>query len=275
VQTTAASKFAPRLRVVQVGRCMTEDTQPNERPLSRKGAAIPIVYSAHRKAPFTAGTGNHYPTTTNFSRTPAASTSNPQSGTYNSNLYEHRRHNYHHDVWQAKRRRMERESGPRNVDSGHPRTSYPKARKFRKTEPTELLIDVPPECRKGAHGCQKLRKQWVAHQIKEIQTSIGVKVQFCGYLNNSARFTCANDQSPVGSVVICGLFCSSIIGVNLSKFASASSHLPADVGSQPDSDMQEEIIISDYLIHIDGELGEVVHKHPSLSDGEQVRSIHL
>jgi hypothetical protein len=40
--------------------------------------------------------------------------------------------------------------------------------------------------------------------------------------------------------------------------------------------MQDEIIISDYLIDVDAELSEVVHEQPSLSaNGEQVRSIHF
>lgn len=122
-------------------------------------------------------------------------------------------------------------------DLGHKLTcttlaSYPKPRKFRKPEPTELLVDVPPKCRKGAPGCQKLRKQWIALQIKEIQTNIGVKVQFCGYLENCARFTCADDQTQVTRASDCELFCSGAISGPqqpcLSQSSSTGGHpLPA------------------------------------------------
>jgi hypothetical protein len=189
---------------------MIEDAQPNERPLSKKGAAIPMVHSALRRTPFAAGARNQYPPTTDFNRMPAP-TSNfyPPSGTCARNTYQHKRHNYPHDARQAKRRRIERDSDAHNVKPGHkpvPVTSYSKSRKFRKPEPTELLVDIPPECRKGAPGCQKLRKQWITNQIKDIQTNTGVMVQFGGYLENSARFTCTNDQYSVRRMIDRELF---------------------------------------------------------------------
>lgn len=255
---------------------MIEDAQPNERSFSKKGAAIPMVRSAHWKT----STANHYQTPNHAGRTPGVTNNSQVSGTYNSNQYQQRRSNYPHDTWQGKRRRIGHSSAS-NVDPGRKATSlayapYPKARKIRKLEPTELLVELPPECRKGASGCHKLRKQWIGRQIKEIQTNIGVKVEFCGYLGNSARFTCSNDQSSVAEVIDCEFFYLNIIGVHLSLLAQAGSHQQVDVGSQPDNDMQDEITISGYIVDADAELDEGVLVHPSASaDREQVIVINL
>jgi hypothetical protein len=157
-----------------------------------------MVRSSRWKPPPTA---NQYKTPSYLGRTPATTNNSQQAGTYNSNHPTHQQSwsNYSHesDTWQAKRRRI----GHSGAHLLH--TPYSKARKVRKPEPTELLVDIPPECRKGAPGCQKLRKQWLSRQIKEIQMNIGVKVQFCGYMQNSVRFTCSNDQPPVAPVIDC------------------------------------------------------------------------
>lgn len=197
---------------------MVEDVQPNERSFSRKGAAIPTVHSANRKTNLT-GSGNRY---SHFSRAIATTSYYRQPGTRHDSQYEHRRHNYPNDGWQAKRRRIEYDSralassGSGYTGRPNPTTSnlHHKVRKPRKREPTELLVDIPPECMKGAPGCQKLRRKWIALQIKEIQANIGVNVQFCGYLENSARFTCTDDQASVAKATDCKLSCSSISECN-------------------------------------------------------------
>jgi hypothetical protein len=68
--------------------------------------------------------------------------------------------------------------------------------KGRKPEVTELLIDLPPDCRKGAPGCNSLRKQWIKLEAQRIYRETGVMVEFLGVIGNTARFVCADDQTP-------------------------------------------------------------------------------
>ncbi|KAF8076200.1 hypothetical protein FPV67DRAFT_402317 [Lyophyllum atratum] len=182
---------------------MTEDVQPNERPLNRKEATIPIIRPIPAsRAPCQRGGYAH--SATRYHHKPL---NGPQNGTYpfttshNHQQYGNQsKRSYHHphDGPYTKRRRTNYESStePRHESAKASSFLLPKPpNKSRKStkrkvhpEPIELLVDLPPQCRKGAPDYRRLRGQWESVQTQELSTNTGVPLKLGGYTQDCARF---------------------------------------------------------------------------------------
>lgn len=198
---------------------MTEDVQPNERFLNRKGGAIPAIRPtpSSSRGSFQRGRGSfmqrgrrvpHYPGYR--PNHPTSSYNNAQNALAHGTQFESlpkRPDDYPPNTSWVKRRRVDYNHDMRDSTIYHgpiaTRTtakvnvpSHPKPRQRRQAEITELLIDLPLECRKGAPECNELRKQWREREIHRIYAETEVVVELCGITGNTARFVCADDQTP-------------------------------------------------------------------------------
>ncbi|GLB33619.1 putative WD40 repeats containing protein [Lyophyllum shimeji] len=181
---------------------MTEDAQPNERPLNRKGGTVPLVRATQAgKGALQRGRGydlltrnDHRPP--NGPRTEAY----PRVTSQNHSWYTDALKRARYDGPHTKRRRTFHESttdsrsrpdvaatspSPLVKPPSRPRKS---AKRKAQHEPTELLVDLPPQCRKGAPDSRQLRKQWQIAHAEELSAKTGVPLRFGGYANDCARF---------------------------------------------------------------------------------------
>lgn len=192
---------------------MPEDVQPNERLLNQRAGAVPVIRPARGSwGGFQRGRGN---SVQSERRIPGERPNHPNfyyNHTYNSSAnteiesLPNRPNNYRPNTngsWTKRRR----------IDYSHPTTNHdpiaipsgpkatiparpPKPRRRRQPEVTELLVDLPPECRKGAPESKESRHQWKEREILRIYAEIGIRVEFRGVVGNTARFVCADDQTP-------------------------------------------------------------------------------
>lgn len=196
---------------------MTEDVQPNERSLNRKGGAIPAIHPSSSRGSFLErGRGSfmqrgrrmsHYPGYR--PNHPTSSYNNAQNARAHGTQFESlpkRPNDYPPNTW-VKRRLVDFNHHMRDSTIHHGPLatritatvnvpSHPKPRQRRQAKVTELLIDLPPDCRKGAPEYNELRKQWRECEIHRIYAETEVKVELRGITGNTARFVCADDQTP-------------------------------------------------------------------------------
>ncbi|KAG6855037.1 hypothetical protein C0991_005966 [Blastosporella zonata] len=182
---------------------MTEDAQPNERPANRKGSAVPVIHSiqANNRGRGTfqrGGYGTRY-----YQR----SLNRPQTGLYHFTSHN-QQHNYlsngslhFHEPRNAKRKRTDHEPGSHSrsetTDPSILSVSKPHTKRRiwqDRPESLELLIDLPPQCRKGAPNSNRLRKNWEAQQIAELSIEMGAPLRCVGYIKDAARFVI--DDTP-------------------------------------------------------------------------------
>ncbi|KAF5388209.1 hypothetical protein D9615_000222 [Tricholomella constricta] len=193
---------------------MYEDAQPNERPSNRKGGAVPIIRSTQaigRGRGFQRGGYGHFTTRYHNNKPLNGSQTGtyPFVSSYHHQQYTHssRRSRPSYDGPYAKRRRTDHQPNtePHSRDESAniylPKTpciprKFGKRKALHEPEPLELLVDIPPECRKGAPDCQRLRKEWQALQVQQLSAKAGVQLQFGGYRHDCARFIVGNDPDP-------------------------------------------------------------------------------
>ncbi|KAJ7047548.1 WD40-repeat-containing domain protein [Mycena alexandri] len=76
----------------------------------------------------------------------------------------------------------------RSSDRSYP--AFP-AKRRRLDKPVQKEIRLPPACRKGAVGCHRERKQFIAHEIERLQKSVlGLKVISHSFVGDAVLFAC-------------------------------------------------------------------------------------
>lgn len=142
---------------------MNEDAQPNEK-YHRKGSDIPTIRTTR--------INNRYKN----SRRNQAHHGNPYSSRTDPPAPEFREHSDSYSLLgdgpSFKRRRITSDDALRY-------------------QPTDLVVDLPKNCRKGAPGSQLRRRQWVALETQRIGREKGLRVRSYTFEHHAVRFICA------------------------------------------------------------------------------------
>ncbi|OBZ76194.1 hypothetical protein A0H81_03587 [Grifola frondosa] len=183
----------------------SEDTQPNEIRLARKGnAAVPIIrasWLAHpRSFPRGLGRGRgqiHYAAGARNSTQPYASGSVPTTSLPcepgPSNLpkhdYANRPPQTRGNEWYRKRPRLD--SHWSLQDGGSSSNHLSKKVKRKAISEVEVVVDLPKNCQKGAPHVQGHRRSFIKAQVEKLKREMGLRVIEHAYLDvMTVRFKC-------------------------------------------------------------------------------------
>ncbi|RDB22716.1 hypothetical protein Hypma_010397 [Hypsizygus marmoreus] len=243
---------------------MNEDSQPNERPLNRKGGAIPVISSKRGRgwSTFNHGGRVHSPSRHHYNKSVTASPPGsypPFASHYYQDTPLFKRQQSQAYGSSSKRRRIEHTDSELLLPTALPPVQLstrpescsllPKPPMQNvEFEPVEILVDLPLNCRKGAPNRKATTKKWLDGQTQELSTKTGVRLRFGGYLDGCARFVVDGTPTPSMEGGNDGLYCTTV------QPSTEPLHSPNSNVITWDSSVNDEVIIAENIDDLESPL---------------------